>query len=184
MAVKPEPVTLRTRYTDQAMADLEENRRRQAELLSHLEVLKQEEVLLLDIINLTGPSPTESPSSTLHSQQELSTDSSATRRGARASDEPSPEAQLHEPDVPRKPEGRKGGGSHPLLREILVELLSAHSEPRAAKDVWRECREKHPDRSPSNQVVRNTLEGLVARGAVDRHKQGHTVMYSLARAAD
>jgi hypothetical protein len=180
MAIKPDPVTLRTRYTDQAMADLEENRRRQAELLSHLEVLQQEESLLLDIINLTGPATRQSPPPTA-SQQESTTVPSVPGPGGRTSTEPSPVAPLHEPDVPREPTGISNGGQQRLLREILVELLSAHTEPRAAKEVWRECLQKHPDRSPSNQVVRNTLEGLVARGTVARHKQKHTVMYALAQ---
>ncbi|MEW2511161.1 hypothetical protein [Streptomyces sp. NPDC046870] len=180
MAIKRDPVTLRSRYTEQAVADLEENRRRQAELLSHLEVLQEEEVLLLDIINLTGSAATASPSTPAPSQRE-SMGPPASGPDAPASQEASPETPPGEPDVPRKAGERRGAGQQPLLKEILLELLSAHSEPRAAREVWQECLQKHPDRSPSNQVVRNSLEGLVARGVVARHKQKHTVMYSFAQ---
>lgn len=181
MPTKPSPVTLRTRYTDQAVADLEENRRRQAELRSHLEVLRQEEQLLLDILNLTGK-PAANPGAAPPS--EATESPSASSSATPAPTEPSPDALAPAGDlpVPSKPEQRRGGAQQPLLKEILLDLLSAHNEPRTAKEVWRECLQKQPDRSSSNQVVRNTLEGLVARGLVTRHKQKRTVMYTLTEA--
>ncbi len=182
MPTKPSPVTLRTRYTDQAVADLEENRRRQAELRSHLEVLQQEETLLLDILNLTG-NPAANPGAAPPS--EATESPSASSSATPAPTEPSPDALAPAGDlpVPSRPVHHRGSGAQqPLLREILLDLLSAHSEPRAAKEVWQECLQKQPDRSPSNQVVRNTLEGLVARGLVTRHKQKRTVMYTLTEA--
>lgn len=184
MATKPNPVTLRARYTDQAAADLAENRRRQAELMSHLEVLRQEETLLLDIINLTQPSdaePDPAPvlpqSASAEQPRALSTSTPEDVTSDHSAE--SPAGQL----APRKAVGRSGGTRQPLLREVLLGLLRAHNEPRAAKDVWEECLQKHPDRSPSHQVVRNTLEGLVARGTVARHKQGRSVMYSLTESS-
>ncbi|MEV5177266.1 hypothetical protein AB0L10_40835, partial [Streptomyces flaveolus] len=44
--------TLRSRYVQQAASDLEQNHRRQQELTSKIEMLKQEEALLADILNL------------------------------------------------------------------------------------------------------------------------------------
>ncbi|MER7569287.1 hypothetical protein ABTZ93_41330 [Streptomyces sp. NPDC097941] len=172
MATKPDPVTLRGRYSDQAVADLEENRRRQAELLSHLDVLQQEETLLLDIIKVTGASTGRAGSAQHQSQ---ATEAAAT--------EPSPTAPASlapGPGRPAEPGLRRGGSQRPLLKDLLVDLLRAETEPRSAKEIWRQCKERHPDRVTSNQVVRNTLEGLVARGRVARHKQRHTVMYTLA----
>ncbi|MFF0188365.1 hypothetical protein [Streptomyces sp. NPDC005244] len=90
------------------------------------------------------------------------------------------------PDPSRVPEqthtappGAKSRRS--LLGGVLLELLSGHDEPRLAKEVREELLAKHPDRSPTPQVVRNTLESLVAKGRVQRHKQQRAVMYSLAK---
>lgn len=44
-----------------------------------------------------------------------------------------------------------------------------------------ELLEKHPDRNPTPQVVRNTLESLVAKGRIRRHKQQRSVMYTLVK---
>ncbi|MET8405469.1 hypothetical protein [Streptomyces sp900116325] len=172
MATKPDPVTLRSRYSDQAVADLEENRRRQAELLSHLDVLQQEETLLLDIIKVTGASTGRAGSAQHQSQL-----------AEAAAPEPSPTAPARLAPEPGRPAGsgrRSGGGQQPLLKDLLVDLLRAETEPRSAKEIWRQCKERQPDRVTSNQVVRNALEGLVAQGRVARHKQGHTVMYTVA----
>ncbi|MET7745413.1 hypothetical protein [Streptomyces sp. NPDC005385] len=90
------------------------------------------------------------------------------------------------PDPSRVPEqtyaaapGAKSRRS--LLGGVLLELLAGHDEPRLAKEVREELLAKHPDRSPTSQVVRNTLESLVAKGRVQRHKQQRAVMYSLAK---
>jgi predicted transcriptional regulator len=60
-----------------------------------------------------------------------------------------------------------------------MELLAGHREPRLAKDLRDELMAKHPDREPTPQVVRNTLESLVAKGQVRRHKEDRSVMYTL-----
>ncbi|MEU0785122.1 hypothetical protein ABZ341_26515 [Streptomyces sp. NPDC006173] len=143
--------TLRSRYVEQAASDLEENRRRQRELTDKISALRQEEAMLLDILSL---------------------------------------AERYEvlPDPSRVPEqthatvpGAKGASRRSLLGSVLLELLAGHDEPRLAKEVREELLVKHPDRSPTPQVVRNTLESLVAKGRVQRHKQQRAVMYSLAK---
>ena len=74
------------------------------------------------------------------------------------------------------------GGQQVLLRDLLLDLLSAHSEPRLAAELREELLRKHPDREPSPQVVRNTLESLVAKGRIQRYKQNRSVMYTVAEA--
>lgn len=64
-----------------------------------------------------------------------------------------------------------------------MDLLGTHDEPRLAKELRDELLEKHPDRTPTPQVVRNTLESLVAKGRIQRHKQKRSVMYSLVERA-
>ncbi|MFD8565706.1 hypothetical protein [Streptomyces sp. NPDC059639] len=90
-----------------------------------------------------------------------------------------------EPPSPRpgqQPAPAKGKSAQPLLGDLLAELLAAYEEPRLAKELREELLEKHPDRSPTPQVVRNTLESLVAKGRIQRHKQQRSVMYTVADA--
>ncbi|MGA5551030.1 hypothetical protein [Streptomyces pseudogriseolus] len=56
MLIASDPASVQSRYAEQATVDLEENRRQQRELTSRLEVLRQEEALLLDILSLAGGS--------------------------------------------------------------------------------------------------------------------------------
>jgi sulfur transfer protein SufE len=48
--------TVRSRYIEQAASDLEENRHQQQDLIAHLDTLRQEERLLLDILSLAEES--------------------------------------------------------------------------------------------------------------------------------
>ncbi|MFD7596539.1 hypothetical protein ACFV6D_26320 [Kitasatospora sp. NPDC059812] len=73
-----------------------------------------------------------------------------------------------------------GKSRQPLLGELLLSLLSGHDEPRLARELRDELLVKHPDRTPTAQVVRNTLESLVAKGSIQRHKQQRSVLYTLA----
>jgi hypothetical protein len=75
--------------------------------------------------------------------------------------------------------GAKGKSGQPLLGDLLAELLGQYEEPRPAKELRDELLEKHADRDPTPQVVRNTLEALVAKGRIRRHKQQRSVMYTL-----
>lgn len=61
----------------------------------------------------------------------------------------------------------------------MAELLDQYEEPRPAKELRDELLKKHPDRNPTPQVVRNTLESLVAKGRIRRHKEQRSVMYTL-----
>jgi Fe2+ or Zn2+ uptake regulation protein len=70
-----------------------------------------------------------------------------------------------------------------LLGDLLMQLLGDHDQPRLAKELRDELMEKHPDRTPTPQVVRNTLESLVAKGRIRRHRQQRSVMYSLVQSA-
>ncbi|MFI9219394.1 hypothetical protein [Streptomyces werraensis] len=172
--------TLRSRYVVQAASDLEENRRRQQELAEKLKMLEQEEALLVDILALAE-------------RYEASSDRS-----------PLPEQTQGAPELIREPGPRsvssgraarraaltgkgstggaaKGKSRQPLLGDLLMGLLEGHSEPRPAKELRDELLQKHPDRNPTPQVVRNTLEALVAKGRIRRHKQQRSVTYTLAK---
>ncbi|MEW2490917.1 hypothetical protein [Streptomyces sp. NPDC048411] len=171
--------TLRSRYVEQAASDLEENRRRQQELTEKITMLKQEEALLADILNLA---------------ERYEGFADASRLPEQAQDEPvvakakrTPAASRRSASVRTAPAGTtakagaKGKSRQPLLGELLADLLGNYDEPRLAKELRDELMEKHPDRNPTPQVVRNTLESLVAKGRIQRHKQQRSVMYTLAK---
>jgi hypothetical protein len=176
--------TLRLRYVEQAESDLKENRRRQQELSQKLKMLKQEEALLTDILSLTERlhDLAEAPSLPEQAQGE------ATFTRGRPSGRPAttPAGRAHRPAATRSAQSSGKANTQekqrgPLLGELLTELLAASDEPRPAKEIRDELLKNHPDRTPTPQVVRNTLEALVAKGRIRRHKQQRSVMYTLVK---
>ncbi|MFD7817161.1 hypothetical protein ACFV6E_30185 [Streptomyces sp. NPDC059785] len=188
-----------SRYAGQAVSDLEENRRRQRELTRQMELLRQEESLLLSILTLADHPAAAQDSSHVPEQA----------RGERGTDSgvPAPAAGTPSPagDSTGKPRGtraasagkntggtgkntkvasKKSGSRQQPLRELLLGLLRQHSEPRLAAELREELLRKHPDRGTTPQVVRNTLETLVAKGRVQRHKQQRSVLYTVLEARD
>ncbi|MFJ4437739.1 BlaI/MecI/CopY family transcriptional regulator [Streptomyces sp. NPDC088923] len=69
------------------------------------------------------------------------------------------------------------------LRELIARQLAAHGEPRSAAEVGATLREEHPDRELKGNVVRTTLEALVAKGVVRRSRQQKSVYYTHTTAA-
>lgn len=176
--------TLRLRYVEQAASDLKENRRRQKELSDKLKMLKQEEALLTDILSLTERLHDLAEASAL---PEPAQDEATFTRG-RSSGAPATATggKARRPAATRSAKSSGKAGTlekqrQPLLGELLTELLAASDEPRLAKELRDELLEKHPDRTPTPQVVRNTLEALVARGRIRRHRQQRSVTYTLAK---
>lgn len=176
--------TLRSRYIAQAASDLKENRRRQQELAEKITMLKQEEALLADILNLAqrhedfaDPSrpPEQAENEPVATKAKRAPAGAAPRRPAPAKSAPAGRAAKA---------GAQGKSHQPLLGNLLADLLGNHNEPRLAKELRDELLEKHPDRTPTPQVVRNTLESLVAKGRIQRLKQQRSVMYALVKPAD
>ncbi|MFB7506633.1 hypothetical protein [Streptomyces broussonetiae] len=147
--------SLRARYVEQAAGDLEENRHRQRELAERLRMLKQEEALLTDILALA--------------ERYEETNVPALR-----------ERPEREAVTSREKAAATGKPVQPLLRDVLIELLGAHDAPRSAKDLRDELMARHPDRSPTPQVVRNALASLVAKGRIRRHERARSVSYTVA----
>ncbi|MGW1468223.1 hypothetical protein ACWCPT_28205 [Streptomyces sp. NPDC002308] len=171
--------TLRSRYVEQAASDLEQNRRRQQELTEKIAMLKQEESLLVDILNLAERYEGFADASRLPEQAQDEPAAARTKRSSTpsrrsASGSTTPAGTTAKSDA-------KGKSRRPLLGELLTELLGAYEEPRHAKELRDELLEKYPDRNPTPQVVRNTLESLVAKGHIQRHKQQRSVMYTLVK---
>ncbi|MGQ4387670.1 hypothetical protein [Streptomyces sp. SAS_270] len=172
--------TLRSRYVAQTASDLEENRRKQQELAERITVLKQEEGLLADILNLAeryegfadaSRLPEQSQDEPVAAKTKRAPARAAARRSASTKSTPASRTTKAHPE---------GKSRQPLLGDLLADLLS-YEEPRLAKELRDELLEKHPDRNPTPQVVRNTLEALVAKGRIRRHKRQRSVMYTLVK---
>nr|WP_202455256.1 hypothetical protein [Streptomyces sp. SID8367] len=160
---------------------MEENRRLQQELRERISMLKQEEALLGDIISLaeryegfTDASrlPEQAEDERVGTEPKRAAAGAASRRSAPV--KPSPAG------TPAKA-GAEGKPRQVLLGDLLTKLLGTYDEPRLAKELRDELLKKHPDRNPTPQVVRNTLESLVAKGRIQRHKQQRSVMYTLVK---
>ncbi|MGC5360241.1 hypothetical protein ACPXCE_00920 [Streptomyces sp. DT24] len=182
---QPTATTLRSRYVEQAASDLAENRRQQQQLTEKIELLRQEETLLSDILILAERF--EGSPDTAHIPRQAQNESAAAPGGAtprrkarvKVSGPRSKKSTTKAGTKTGAKTGAKGKPSHPLLGHIFMDLLAEHNEPRLAKELREELLEKHPDRRPTPQVVRNTLEALVAKGNIQRHKQQRSVMYSV-----
>lgn len=76
-----------------------------------------------------------------------------------------------------------GSGARLSLRELIARQLADHGEPRSASEVSATLAQEHPDREIKGNVVRTTLEALVAKGLVHRSKQQKSVFYTHVDAA-
>ncbi|MFE6894404.1 hypothetical protein [Streptomyces sp. NPDC057694] len=170
------------------MTDLEKNRHRQRTITRELELLQQEETLLTSILSLADHPAGAEPSTVPEQAQD---ESAAADSGA-----PLPVTGTLSPAADRtgKPQkastgqnasgGKKRGGRQEPLRKLLLDLLRHHGEPLLAAELREELLEKYPDRNPTPQVVRNTLEASVAKGQIQRHRQQRSVLYTLVDAGD
>ncbi|WP_406345824.1 hypothetical protein [Streptomyces sp. NBC_00648] len=81
----------------------------------------------------------------------------------------------------KKPAGKSTESGGPTLRELVLGLFANHEEPRTVADILTELTTAHPDRQTSPQVVRNTLEALVAKGELERERKQGSVFYTAHR---
>lgn len=91
-------------------------------------------------------------------------------------------ARGRKPAAPTKRKPRKTRAKAAAGRPTLVDLIRGHlatqSQPRSAAEITDALTRAHPERTIKNTVVRATMENLVARGLVSRHKQGRSVRYT------
>lgn len=72
----------------------------------------------------------------------------------------------------------KGVSGQPTLVELIRSYLTDQGEPRSAAEVSTALGASHPDRRIQTNVVRTTLENLVAKSHAHRAKQGTSVFYT------
>ncbi|WP_435972138.1 hypothetical protein [Streptomyces sp. Qhu_M48] len=67
----------------------------------------------------------------------------------------------------------------PTLGELLKALLAQQpGEPKKVSEISTELKAAHPERATSDQVVRNTLERLVAKDGLDKDTRQGIALYS------
>ncbi|MFD3515445.1 hypothetical protein [Streptomyces sp. NPDC058657] len=79
------------------------------------------------------------------------------------------------------PAGRTKRG--PSLADLVAPLLSADT-PRSTKEIVAAFKEHHPERSTSDQLVRNALNTLISRSKAQRLQQQNSVFYTAAPPQD
>lgn len=80
--------------------------------------------------------------------------------------------------APAKKPAAKAVSGQPTLVELIRGYLTAQGEPRSAAEVSTALGKTHPDRRIQTNVVRTTLENLVAKSHAHRAKQGASVFYT------
>ncbi|MFF0190579.1 hypothetical protein [Streptomyces sp. NPDC005244] len=80
--------------------------------------------------------------------------------------------------APAKKPAVKAVSGQPTLVELIRGYLTAQGEPRSAAEVSTALGKTHPDRRIQTNVVRTTLENLVAKSHAHRAKQGASVFYT------
>lgn len=75
------------------------------------------------------------------------------------------------------PRGRTGR----TLQDVIAGLLAGHfPERRTVREIFDELKQKHPERASSTQSVRNALNGLLRKGAIEREEKQGAVWFGAA----
>ncbi|MEW1930049.1 hypothetical protein [Streptomyces sp. NPDC088360] len=208
--VQSETAGVQAQYAARVTADLETNRKEQerigadvAALQEQLQALENDHALLLSMQQALGSPSTPAPAAPAQPAKPAAKKASplkksvpaprasANSRTARAkkptatkpkgkdkSAKSTPKAAAQKPAAPTAP------AAGPTLVELIDSHLVEQSEPRSAAEITTALGQAHPDRAIKTTVVRTTVEGLVAKGRALRTKQGSSVFYTAAAAAD
>ncbi|MER5184484.1 hypothetical protein ABT009_40255 [Streptomyces sp. NPDC002896] len=208
MSNDPDATTIQTVYAKRVASDLESNRRQQSEiraklqdLQDRLEQLQQDEKWLSGVQgSLTSTPPQQAEPAVAEAPAPSSTAAPATapravpqpraeRKNAGTQDRRKKTAQAGtdgQVTSPKKAVKKTAGKSAgPTLRELVLGLLvQGRGEPRMVSEVVKELAEAYPERAAKPQVVRNTLESLVAKGEIERERRQGSVMYTAPEPMD
>lgn len=196
---------MQTQYAAQVAADLETNRKEQehvraevAALQEQLQTLENDHAVLLSMQQALGSSSGSPATATAKAPSRSRRNVPVPRAGAdkagaarakkstatgtkgKATKNAPKSAAKAAPASTTAAAAKKQDA--PAAGPTLVELIDAHlgqqKEPRSAAEITAALSQAHPDRSIKTTVVRTTVENLVARGRVQRTKQGSSVFYT------
>ncbi|MEU6001066.1 hypothetical protein ABZ837_24955 [Streptomyces sp. NPDC047197] len=209
--VQSETAGVQAQYAARVTADLETNRKEQerigadvAALQEQLQALENDHALLLSMQQALGSPSTPAPAAPAKPAAKKASPlkksvpaprASANSRTARAKKPAATKPKGKDKDkdksaksTPKAAAQKPAAPTAPAAGPTLVELIDSHlveqSEPRSAAEITTALGQAHPDRAIKTTVVRTTVEGLVAKGRALRTKQGSSVFYTAAAAAD
>ncbi|MGW6528690.1 BlaI/MecI/CopY family transcriptional regulator [Streptomyces venezuelae] len=196
---QPETPGVQAQYAARVAADLETNRKEQerigaevAALQEQLQALENDHAVLLSMQQALGsPGPAtgktkQQPSRPQKAVPAPRTSNSNSRparptrskKAVATKDKPTPNSPKVEAETQTKPSPSPKAG--PTLVELIDDHLVQQNEPRSAAEITTALAQALPDRTVKTTVVRTTVEGLVAKGRVQRTKQGSSVFYTSA----
>ncbi|GEC10768.1 hypothetical protein SSP24_84230 [Streptomyces spinoverrucosus] len=178
---------LTAQYVNQVAADLERNVKEQERITAEITVLQQQladlqhdHTVLVNMQQALGVAATTPESASAdHPTVPLPRTKAAAgpRRQAKTATAKQPTAK----NQAAKKSTAKNTASktaQPTLVELIRRHLTEQSEPRSAAEIATALSQAHPDRGIKTNVVRTTLENLVARSQAQRAKQGSSVYYT------
>jgi hypothetical protein len=190
------PTELTSQYTAQVVGDLERNAKEQERVGAEIDALQEQlNALRHDHAVLTnlhqalggatgalveaGPEPTSASSVPRQKSPGKSADGKRTRtKKADVVKETAARTSAAKKPAP------KAAPAQPTLIDLIRRYLTEQREPRSAAEVSTALGQTHPDRRIQTNVVRTTLENLVAKSHAHRAKQGSSVFYTAVGAQE
>ncbi|MDI3403799.1 hypothetical protein [Streptomyces cavernicola] len=111
---------------------------------------------------------------------------SAAKNAAKAATKPAPKTATKaeakaEPKAETKSTAAPKATGGPTLQDVIAGLLGGHSpERRTVREIFDELKQNHPERASSTQSVRNALNGLLRKGAIEREEKQGAVWFGTA----
>ncbi|MEW2390119.1 BlaI/MecI/CopY family transcriptional regulator [Streptomyces venezuelae] len=202
---QPETPGVQAQYAARVAADLETNRKEQerigaevAALQEQLQALENDHAVLLSMQQALGsPAPATGkakqqasrpqkavPAPRTSNSNSRPTRPSRSKKAVATKDKPTPNSPKTKTKAKTQPQTQTKQSPSPKAGPTLVELIDDHlvqqNEPRSAAEITTALAQALPDRTVKTTVVRTTVEGLVAKGRVQRTKQGSSVFYTSA----
>ncbi|MFE1291047.1 hypothetical protein [Streptomyces sp. NPDC058751] len=182
------PTGLTSQYTAQVVADLERNAKDQERIGAEMEALQQQlNALRHDhavLTNLqqalgatTAPVETGPEPAAASVPRQKTSGKSAEGKRVRTRKADSGKSTAARASAAGKPEA-KPAPAQPTLIELIRRYLTDQREPRSAAEVSTALGQSHPERRIQTNVVRTSLENLVAKSHAHRAKQGSSVFYT------
>ncbi|MCG7202711.1 hypothetical protein [Streptomyces arenae] len=187
---------LTSQYSAQVAGDLENNRKEQQRITAEIEALQEQlaavrhdHTVLVNLQEALGVpgAPSEPAAAEPVTSVPAPRKKTASTKAARAAKQTTSDKPAA---VKKKQTGRKAAAAKPEPRpagtklvDLVREHLAAQIEPRSAAEITTALAQQHPERAAKTTVVRNALEGLVAKNQAQRTKQGTSVFYTAAETA-
>ncbi|MET8685156.1 BlaI/MecI/CopY family transcriptional regulator [Streptomyces sp. NPDC004732] len=201
--VQPETAGVQAQYAARVAADLEINRKEQervgaevSALQEQLQALENDHAVLLSMQQALGSPGTPATAAKKAAPRKKAVPAPrASANNARGANARTAKSRTARSKTPVAAKGKdkattaapKASGKQPAvptLVELIDNHLGQHNEPRSAAEITTALTQAVPDRTIKTTVVRTTVEGLVAKGRVQRTKQGSSVFYTAAAPAE